>query len=94
MGAGMARMPDEISPGMACLVCAMSGDVMDEHNPPMLLPNGSVYSTNALQVGGGFARVRVIIDLAQAQAAADGAVTCLLSKQRFALAQCRTLYVI
>lgn len=31
------------------LVCAISGELMDENNPPMALPNGNVYSFNALQ---------------------------------------------
>lgn len=31
------------------LVCAISGEIMDENNPPMALPNGNVYSYNALQ---------------------------------------------
>lgn len=31
------------------LVCAISADIMDENNPPMALPNGNVYSYNALK---------------------------------------------
>eukprot|EP00004_Rigifila_ramosa_P027757 TRINITY_DN9155_c0_g1_i1.p2 TRINITY_DN9155_c0_g1~~TRINITY_DN9155_c0_g1_i1.p2 ORF type:complete len:379 (+),score=116.93 TRINITY_DN9155_c0_g1_i1:79-1215(+) len=31
------------------LVCRLSGAVMDENNPPMMLPNGNVYSREALQ---------------------------------------------
>lgn len=31
------------------LVCSISGEIMDENNPPMAFPNGNVYSTNALQ---------------------------------------------
>ena len=30
------------------LVCSISGDIMDENNPPMALPNGNVYSFKAL----------------------------------------------
>lgn len=30
------------------LVCAISGEIMDENNPPMALPNGNVYSYKAL----------------------------------------------
>ncbi|EPZ35350.1 CTLH/CRAto LisH motif domain-containing protein [Rozella allomycis CSF55] len=30
------------------IVCRISGLVMDEHNPPLMLPNGKVYSTKAL----------------------------------------------
>lgn len=30
------------------LVCSISGDIMDENNPPLAFPNGNVYSTKAL----------------------------------------------
>jgi hypothetical protein len=28
----------------SCIVCRISGAIMDENNPPMVLPNGHVYS--------------------------------------------------
>lgn len=31
------------------LRCAISGDPIDEHNPPMMLPNGNVYGKQALR---------------------------------------------
>ncbi|MCO5587075.1 hypothetical protein L7F22_041021 [Adiantum nelumboides] len=31
------------------LVCYITKELMDEHNPPQVLPNGYVYSTNALE---------------------------------------------
>lgn len=31
------------------LICAISGKTMSEHNPPLVLPNGYVYSTQALE---------------------------------------------
>lgn len=33
----------------SCLVCRMSGGIMNEDNPPMVLPNGYVYSRKALE---------------------------------------------
>lgn len=33
----------------SCIVCRITGDMMDENNPPLVLPNGNVYSTKALQ---------------------------------------------
>ena len=33
----------------SCVVCRMTGAVMDEDNPPMVLPNGNVYSMHALK---------------------------------------------
>jgi macrophage erythroblast attacher len=32
----------------SCLVCRISGAIMNEDNPPMVLPNGNVYGYNAL----------------------------------------------
>ena len=29
---------------VSSLICRISGEVMDEHNPPVSLPNGQVYS--------------------------------------------------
>ena len=31
------------------LVCAITREIMNEHNPPMVLPNGAVYSEKAVQ---------------------------------------------
>eukprot|EP00009_Paramoeba_aestuarina_P014347 CAMPEP_0201533442 /NCGR_PEP_ID=MMETSP0161_2-20130828/53250_1 /ASSEMBLY_ACC=CAM_ASM_000251 /TAXON_ID=180227 /ORGANISM="Neoparamoeba aestuarina, Strain SoJaBio B1-5/56/2" /LENGTH=157 /DNA_ID=CAMNT_0047937463 /DNA_START=549 /DNA_END=1019 /DNA_ORIENTATION=- len=31
------------------VVCRITGEVMDEHNPPMVLPNGYVYSQKAME---------------------------------------------
>ena len=31
------------------LVCAVTREVMNEHNPPMVLPNGAVYSQKAIE---------------------------------------------
>ena len=31
------------------IVCSISGKIMDEDNPPMCLPNGYVYSKEALE---------------------------------------------
>lgn len=32
----------------SCLVCRVTGEIMNEDNPPMVLPNGFVYSKNAV----------------------------------------------
>ena len=34
----------------SCLVCRMSGKIMDADNPPLVLPNGYVYSTKVIMV--------------------------------------------
>jgi len=33
----------------SCLVCRITGEIMNEDNPPMVLPNGNVYSQKAMQ---------------------------------------------
>ena len=32
------------------LICAITHDLMNEHNPPMVLPNGAVYSQKAVEI--------------------------------------------
>ena len=32
------------------LICAITRELMNEHNPPMVLPNGAVYSQKAVQM--------------------------------------------
>ena len=61
------------------LVCRISGEVMDDNNPPLALPNGEVYSQSALQ----------------AQAVVDGGyVSCPRTGERFRLGEARTAYII
>ena len=33
----------------SCLVCAVTGEQMDENNPPMCLPNGHVYGARTIE---------------------------------------------
>jgi macrophage erythroblast attacher len=33
----------------SCIVCRISGEIMDENNYPMMLPNGNVYSYKSLK---------------------------------------------
>jgi macrophage erythroblast attacher len=61
------------------LICRLSGEVMDDSNPPLALPNGRVYSSNALRSmaeGGG------------------GEVTCPVTKEKFPIESARSLYII
>jgi macrophage erythroblast attacher len=34
---------------VSSLICRITGEIMDEHNPPVALPNGQVYSLKALK---------------------------------------------
>ncbi|PFX25471.1 macrophage erythroblast attacher-like [Stylophora pistillata] len=60
------------------LVCPMSGHIMNENNPPMVLPNGYVYGENALR---GMANEN------------DGRVTCPKTKETFRVEQADKVYV-
>ncbi|EKX42624.1 hypothetical protein GUITHDRAFT_111306 [Guillardia theta CCMP2712] len=60
------------------LVCSISGAIMNEHNPPMALPNGNVYSTQAL------------MDMA---ASNMGQVTCPKSGDTYDFSDLRKVYI-
>ena len=61
------------------LVCAISKSVMDDSNPPMVLPNGRVYSRAALQ---------------KMAAANDGAVKCPATGLECSLSACNQAYIL
>ena len=63
----------------SCLVCRLSGCVMDEHNPPCVLPNGSLYSKKALQ---------------RMAAENRGQVVCIRTQQTFNIDECKLAYVL
>lgn len=60
------------------LICSISGQSLNEHNPPMMLPNGFVYGSNALE---------------EMAAKNEGRVTCQRSKETFDLDKCEKVYV-
>lgn len=60
------------------LICAITHELMDEHNPPAALPNGHVYSQRALQ------------EMAAAQ---GGRVTCPRTGYSCDVSQLRRVYV-
>lgn len=60
------------------LVCALTGEVMSEHNPPMALPNGYVYSKSALE---------------KMAAADNGTVTCPVTQDKFLLDSLRRVFI-
>lgn len=63
----------------SCIVCPITGAVMDEDNPPLVLPNGYAYSSAALR--------------AMAQRSGNDKVTCPRTQQSFPLEKCRRAYV-
>ncbi|XP_071483209.1 E3 ubiquitin-protein transferase MAEA-like [Diadema antillarum] len=60
------------------LVCSISGHVMNEHNPPMMLPNGYVYGEKSL--------------LALA-AENDGKVTCPKTKKTYSFDELEKVFI-
>ena len=60
------------------IVCRVSGAIMNEDNPPMVLPNGYVYSLKALE------------EMALLQ---GGFVTCQRTGERFRFGELRKVFV-
>ncbi|KAI9348102.1 CTLH/CRA C-terminal to lish motif domain-containing protein [Obelidium mucronatum] len=63
----------------SCLVCRISGDIMNEDNPPMVLPNGYVYSLKALE---------------EMSLKHDGMLTCPRTSQQFHVSKMRKAFAI
>jgi len=63
----------------SCLVCRIDGSVMDENNTPLVLPNGYLYSKNALT---------------KMAAEHGGKVKCPMTEQEFPFTECRTAYIL
>ncbi|KAI9006120.1 CTLH/CRA C-terminal to lish motif domain-containing protein [Gaertneriomyces semiglobifer] len=62
----------------SCIVDRISGYIMDEHNPPLVLPNGHVYSTQTLE------------DMALQH---DGVVKCSKTGESYHLSTTRKAYI-
>ncbi|KAJ3079287.1 GID complex subunit containing RING finger motif [Quaeritorhiza haematococci] len=62
----------------SCIVCRISGVIMNEDNPPMVLPNGYVYSLNALQ---------------EMAAKNNGTIICPRTKAVYHITQLRKAYI-
>ncbi|KAL1936527.1 hypothetical protein VTP01DRAFT_661 [Rhizomucor pusillus] len=60
------------------IVCRISGKIMNEDNPPMLLPNGQVYSLEALQ---------------EIAANHDGIITCPKTDETYELSDLRKVFI-
>lgn len=65
--------------GNSHLKCRCSGESMDEHNPPLALPNGHVYSTRALR---------------DFMTRPDGKVVCPRTGDTFSVTEVRSIYII
>ncbi|CAD8061601.1 unnamed protein product [Paramecium sonneborni] len=59
-------------------ICRISGELMDENNPPMMLPNNQVYSQKSLQ------------QMSQQQ---NGQVHCIITKQTFKMNECVRVFL-
>jgi macrophage erythroblast attacher len=63
----------------SCIVCRISGELMNEDNPPMVLPNGNVYSARALK------------EMASRN---DGNVECPRTGAIYSLSKCKKAFVL
>lgn len=62
------------------LICRISGKIMDDKNPPLCLPNGQVYSKEALEE--------------MAKQSSDGkTVVCMRTGKVFSLSSCKRMYI-
>jgi macrophage erythroblast attacher len=62
------------------LVCRVTQSVMDENNPPVVLPNGRVYSRQGIDV--------------LAQRSQDGTIQCVETQEVFAPADAKPVYIL
>ncbi|KAF8820407.1 hypothetical protein IE077_003209 [Cardiosporidium cionae] len=63
----------------SCLICPLSGEVMDSDNPPLVSPDGRVYSQNALK--------------AIAASSIDGTILCPVTKRNYTLDKFKKIFV-
>ncbi|KAJ3330582.1 GID complex subunit containing RING finger motif [Blyttiomyces sp. JEL0837] len=71
------KLPNAHHPN-SCLVCRWSGQLMNEDNPPMVLPNGYVYSFKALE---------------EKAARNDGIIYCERSDTQYHISQVRKAFI-
>ena len=62
----------------SCIVCRITGNIMDEDNPPMMMPNGHVYSLKAMK---------------EMAARNDGFVKCPRSNAVFSYSELRKCFI-
>jgi macrophage erythroblast attacher len=63
----------------SAIVCRITGEVMNENNPPLVLPNGHVYSEKALR------------SMAHSS---HGVVTCLRTGQSFDISEAKKVFIL
>ncbi|KIY47421.1 hypothetical protein FISHEDRAFT_66124 [Fistulina hepatica ATCC 64428] len=80
-GMGLGKLAAEVPfshHANSTIVCRLTGKIMDEDNPPMAFPNGSVYSREALE---------------EMAAMHDGIVTCPLTKHSCEFSKLKKIYI-
>ncbi|DBA01195.1 TPA: hypothetical protein N0F65_002330 [Lagenidium giganteum] len=75
-----AKLPFAHHP-LSRLVCRVTRTVMDEHNPPLVLPNGYVYSQQA------------VAQMTQ-QSERKDTITCIETREVFAVGELRPVYIL
>lgn len=62
------------------LVCRVTQSVMDEHNPPLVLPNGQVYSKRGIEL--------------LSQCSTDGMIKCVDTQEKFSPNDIKPVYIL
>lgn len=77
------------------LICALSGKVMDDNNPPMALPNGYVYGENVSEQTW-FVNVCILFFQALKAAAAEnnGTVVCPKTNETFQFSEAKKVFIL
>ena len=78
------------------LICAISGCPMNEHNPPMALPNGYVYGEQVMGYNSNnppMFSVFLLQALKEMAAKNEGIVVCPRTKESFSFNEVKKVYV-
>nr|CCA14876.1 conserved hypothetical protein [Albugo laibachii Nc14] len=80
------------------LICRITGTVMNEHNPPIVLPNGYVYSHNAitrLMISGDRKMLSSTKDTTKKWSELPtGKIICVETNQEYLLSELRPVYIL
>jgi len=74
----MAKRLPHAHAGHSRLICAYSGEPLNEHNPPLMLPNGMIYGQNSLL---------------QLASQSNGMIVCPRTGDSFALSAAEKVYI-
>lgn len=81
----------------SCLVCQLTGEVMDENNPPMVLPSGRVYSFEGLMKMSGLSNDQTnksgALNFEKTKNLTSGKVYDISTGEQYDVADCKKAYL-